>query len=52
MIGSIPAGVLGILLNDYIAESVSMTVIAIMLFITGIALWLIRNLKGYKNERD
>lgn len=52
VIGTIPAGVLGILLNDYIAENVSMTSIAIMLFMTGIALWFIRNLKGTKNERD
>ena len=51
VIGTIPAGVLGILLSDYIAESVSMTTIAVMLFVTGIALWLIRNLKGNKDER-
>src|SRR5690606_23030185 len=52
VIGTIPAGALGFLLNDYIAENVSMTVIAIMLFITGIALWLIRNMKGTKGEGD
>lgn len=52
VIGSIPAGVLGILLSDVIAESISMTTIAIMLFVTGIALWLIRNIKGRKGERD
>lgn len=52
IIGTIPAGVLGILLSDYIAENVSMATIAVMLFVTGIALWLIRNLKGYKNEKD
>lgn len=52
VIGTIPAGVLGILLNDYIAENVSMTTIAAMLFVTGIALWFIRNVKGTKGERD
>ena len=52
IIGTIPAGVLGILLSDYIAESISMTTIALMLFVTGIALWLIRNLKGNKDEGD
>ncbi|MGN7941448.1 undecaprenyl-diphosphate phosphatase [Virgibacillus sp. 6R] len=52
VIGTIPAAVLGVLLNDYIAENVSMTTIAIMLFITGIALWLIRNIKGVKEESD
>lgn len=50
IIGTIPAGVLGVLLNDLIAESVSMTIIAIMLFVTGIALWLIRNRRGTKGE--
>src|SRR5690625_136940 len=50
VIGTIPAGVLGVLLSDFIAESVSMTTIAIMLFITGIAIWFIRNLKGHKGE--
>ena len=52
VIGTIPAGVLGVLLNDYIAENVSMTTIAIMLFVTGIALWFIRNMKGTKGEED
>lgn len=50
VIGTIPAGLLGVLLSDYIAESVSMTTIAVMLFVTGIALWLIRNKRGTKSE--
>ncbi|WP_226527692.1 undecaprenyl-diphosphate phosphatase [Metabacillus niabensis] len=52
IIGTIPAGVLGILLNDFIGENVSMTTIALMLFVTGIACWLIRNMKGTKDESD
>lgn len=52
VVGTIPAGVLGVLLSDFIAENVSMTTIAIMLFVTGIALWLIRNMKGHKGEQD
>lgn len=52
VIGSIPAGVLGVLLSDVIAENVSMTTIAIMLFVTGIALWLIRNMRGTKQDKD
>lgn len=52
VIGSIPAGLLGILLNDYIEEKISMTAIAIMLFVTGTALWVIRNMKGNKGESD
>ena len=52
VIGTIPAGVLGFLLNEYIAENVSMVTIAIMLFLTGIALWFIRNMKGIKGEHE
>ncbi|MCT2345720.1 undecaprenyl-diphosphate phosphatase [Niallia taxi] len=52
IIGTIPAGVLGVLLSDFIAANVSMATIAIMLFVTGIALWLIRNRNGVKGEAD
>lgn len=52
VVGTIPAGVLGVLLKNVIAENVGMTTIAIMLFVTGIALWLIRNLKGTKSDDD
>lgn len=52
IIGTIPAGVLGVLLSDAIAENVSMTTIAFMLFVTGIALWFIRNIKGTKGDDD
>lgn len=52
VIGTIPAGVLGVLLSDFIADYVSMTIIAIMLFVTGIALWLIRNIRGVKSDED
>ncbi|WP_077619902.1 undecaprenyl-diphosphate phosphatase [Bacillus sinesaloumensis] len=52
VIGTIPAGVLGVLLSDFIADNVSMTTIAVMLFVTGIALWLIRNMKGVKDDSD
>jgi len=52
VIGSIPAGVLGVLLSDVIADNVSMTTIALMLFVTGTALWLIRNMRGKKNDAD
>ena len=52
IVGTIPAGVLGVVLSDFIAENVSMITIAVMLFVTGIALWLIRNMKGVKGERD
>lgn len=52
VVGTIPAGVLGVLLNDFIAKNVGMKTIATMLFVTGIALWLIRNMKGTKSDKD
>lgn len=52
VIGTIPAGVLGILLKDLISDKVRMETIAIMLFITGIAIWLIRNRQGSKGEGE
>lgn len=50
ILGSIPAGIGGVLLSDVIADNASMTMIALMLFVTGIALWLIRNMKGKKTD--
>ncbi|AOZ92407.1 undecaprenyl-diphosphate phosphatase [Paenibacillus crassostreae] len=51
IIATIPAGLLGYLFNDLISEVFKgMLTIAISLFVTGIALWLIRNLRGRKNE--
>ncbi|HET7629706.1 MAG TPA: undecaprenyl-diphosphate phosphatase [Bacillales bacterium] len=53
IVGTIPAGVLGVLFNDYIADHFkTVTMIGLMLFVTGIALWLIRNLRGRKNDQD
>ena len=50
VIATIPAGILGVLLNDFISDQVGMTTIAFMLLITGLALWLVRNLEGYKGD--
>jgi undecaprenyl-diphosphatase len=53
IIGTIPAGVIGILFGDVIEEHLSSVVtIGITLIITGTALWLIRNLRGRKNDGD
>jgi undecaprenyl-diphosphatase len=53
IVGTIPAGVLGILLDDWIKEHLSnIRTVAISLIITGIALYLIRNLRGRKNDGD
>lgn len=53
IIGTIPAGVLGVLFNDIIGEYLkSVQVIGITLIITGIALFLIRNYKGGRSENN
>ncbi|PWA09726.1 UDP pyrophosphate phosphatase [Pueribacillus theae] len=56
IIATIPAGVLGLLFNDVISNSVKgvngVYVTAITLLITGIALFLIRNLRGRKQDKD
>lgn len=53
VVGTVPAGVLGILFEDWISETFkSVKMVGITLIITGIALWVIRNLRGYKNDAD
>lgn len=53
VVATIPAGVIGLLFNDYISEQLSsVKTVAITLIITGIALFLIRNLRGRKNDGD
>lgn len=53
LIGTIPAAVIGIIFNDYIGEHLKgLEVIGAMLIVTGIALWLIRNLRGRKKDGD
>ena len=53
VIGTIPAGVIGVLFGDYISEHLSsIRTIAITLLVTGIALWMIRNLRGRKQDGD
>ncbi|SEO50439.1 undecaprenyl-diphosphatase [Amphibacillus marinus] len=53
IIGTIPAGVIGILFDDLIAETFGAAkMVGISLIVTGIALWVIRNLRGNKNEGE
>ncbi|HEX7064478.1 MAG TPA: undecaprenyl-diphosphate phosphatase [Bacillales bacterium] len=52
IIGTIPAGILGLLFDDYIEQFATVKVIGAMLIVTGIALWLIRNLRGRKSDGD
>lgn len=53
LVGTIPAGVIGVLFGDVIEKHLtSVITVGITLIITGIALWLIRNLRGRKNDGD
>lgn len=53
VLATIPAAVIGLVLNDIISEQLKgLTTIGITLLITGVALWLIRNLRGKKNDQD
>lgn len=53
VIGTIPAGIIGYLFKDGIeAVFSSAKMIGITLLITGVALWLIRNLRGKKRDGD
>lgn len=53
VVGTIPTVIIGLLLKDWI-ETVfsSIKTVGIALFVTGIALWLIRNLRGRKQDGD
>lgn len=53
IVATIPTGVIGFLLQDYIeSKLVGTTIVGITLLLTGISLWIIRNLKGHKNDGD
>ncbi|SHM42549.1 undecaprenyl-diphosphate phosphatase [Gracilibacillus kekensis] len=52
VVATIPAAIIGLLFEDMIADTFAgkAKMIGITLFITGIALWIIRNLRGTKND--
>ncbi|WP_099157187.1 undecaprenyl-diphosphate phosphatase [Virgibacillus ndiopensis] len=53
VIATIPTGIIGVLFEDYISSKLStVAVVGITLLITGFALWIIRNLRGNKNDRE
>ncbi|MFD1735288.1 undecaprenyl-diphosphate phosphatase [Bacillus salitolerans] len=53
LIATIPAAVIGLLFEDFISEKLkSINVLGYTLVITGIALFLIRNLRGKKNDAE
>ncbi|WP_128896500.1 undecaprenyl-diphosphate phosphatase [Longirhabdus pacifica] len=54
LLATIPAGAIGLLLEDFITNTLSeeMKVIGTTLIITAIALYIIRNLKGHKGDHQ
>lgn len=51
VIATVPAGVIGLLFEEWISDTFSsVKLVGVTLIITGIALWVIRNIRGYKNE--
>ncbi len=53
ILGTIPAGVIGVLFEDIIAEYFkSIKVLGFTLIVTGIGLWVIRNLRGHKRDGE
>ncbi|WP_217585944.1 undecaprenyl-diphosphate phosphatase [Lentibacillus saliphilus] len=53
VVATIPTGIIGLLLEDYIGAKLSgVAVVGVTLLITGIALWVIRNLTGWKDDND
>lgn len=53
ILGSVPAAVLGVLFGDMIDENLTnVKMIAISLLVTAVALWVIRNLRGRKNDGE
>lgn len=52
IVGTIPAAVLGILFDDFISTVLKgVKIVGVTLLITGVALWLIRKMEGYKGEK-
>ncbi|MDY0407875.1 undecaprenyl-diphosphate phosphatase [Virgibacillus soli] len=52
IVATIPAGVIGLLLKDKIGENSTATMVGYTLLVTGLALWIIRNLRGRKQDGD
>ena len=53
VIATIPVGVVGLLFGDVLGEALSGTnVVGITLLITALSLWIIRNLRGRKQDGD
>lgn len=52
IIATIPVGVIGLLVNDLIGENISVGTVGVMLLVTGLALWFIKNKRGEKRDGE
>lgn len=52
IIATIPVGLLGILLKDVIGDNISVGFVGVMLLVTGLALWFIKNKRGEKRDGE
>ena len=53
IVATMITGVLGLLLEDYISSELStVTIVGVTLLLTRVALWIIRNLRGNKNDGE
>ena len=52
IIATIPVGVAGLLLKDFIGENITVGFVGVMLLVTGIGLWFIKNKRGNKRDGD
>jgi len=52
VLGSVPVGIVGFLFNDAIEKFSRVRVVGIALFITAVALFLVKDIKGEKDDKD
>lgn len=52
VIGSIPVGILGVILKDKLENALNIKLLGIAFLITAISLFLVKNIKGEKEDKD
>lgn len=52
LVGSIPVGILGVLLKDKLENALNIKLLGIAFLITAISLFLVKNIKGEKEDKD
>lgn len=52
VIGSIPVGISGLFLKDYVEKDIDPRLLGVAFLITSLSLFIVRNIKGKKNDED